>query len=212
MLLLPGNNHTSVKIHIKYMVSNRCKMLVKEELRNLGLHFILIDMGVAEIMENITEMQRKELKAALMKSGLELMDDKRSVLIENIKKAVIERVHYSEDLPKKNFSVYLSEKLEYDYTYLANIFSEVQGITIEKFIIAHKIERVKELIMYDEFNLTEISYKMNYSSVAHLSNQFKKITGLTPSHFKNLKDKRRIPLEEVGIPGKAVKIKKFKKT
>jgi AraC-like DNA-binding protein len=179
------------------MVSNRCKMLVKEELRSLGLHFI-VDMGVADIMEEITPDQREHIKIALLKSGLELMDDKKAVLIEKIKSVIIEMIHYSDELPKVNFSDYLSEKLNYDYTYLANLFSEVQGITIEKFIISHKIERVKELIIYGELNLTEIAWNMHYSSVAHLSNQFKKITGLTPSHFKNLKYKRRQPIEEVG--------------
>jgi AraC-like DNA-binding protein len=172
-------------------------MLVKEELKNLGLHFI-VDMGVADIMEDISDEQRNQLRAALLRSGLELMDDKRAVLIEKIKKVIIEMVHYTDELPKVNFSDYLSEKLGYDYTYLANLFSEVQGTTIEKFIISHKIERVKELIIYDEMNLTEIAWNMHYSSVAHLSNQFKKVTGLTPSHFKSLKDKRRSPIEDVG--------------
>jgi AraC-like DNA-binding protein len=179
------------------MVSNRCKMVVKEELKNLGLHFI-VDMGVVDIMEDITLDQREQIKIALLRSGLELMDDKKAMLIEQIKKVVIEMVHYTDDLPKVNFSDFLSEKLHYDYTYLANLFSEVEGTTIERFIISHKIERVKELIIYDELNLTEIAWNMHYSSVAHLSNQFKKITGLTPSHFKNLKNKRRIPIEEIG--------------
>jgi len=172
-------------------------MLVKEELTNLGLHFI-VDMGVADIMEDITDEQRNQIRAALLRSGLELMDDKRAVLIEKIKKVIIEMVHYTDELPKVNFSDFLSGKLGYDYTYLANLFSEVQGTTIEKFVIAHKIERVKELIIYDEMNLTEIAWNMHYSSVAHLSNQFKKVTGLTPSHFKSLKDKRRSPIEDVG--------------
>ncbi len=125
------------------------------------------------------------------------MDDKKAVLIERIRNIIIEMVHYSKELPKTNFSDFLSEKLNYDYTYLANLFSEVQGTTIEKFIIAHKIERVKELIIYDELNLTEIAWLMHYSSVAHLSNQFKKITGLTPSHFKQLKNKRRKAIEDI---------------
>ncbi len=125
------------------------------------------------------------------------MDDRKAVLIERIKNAIIEMVHYREDLLKMNFSDYLSEKLNYDYTYLANLFSEIQGTTIEKFIIAHKIEKVKELIIYDELNLTEIAWKMHYSSVAHLSNQFKKITGLTPSHFKQLKNRRRQAIEDL---------------
>jgi len=187
-----------LKLYIKYMVSMRCKMVVKEELRKLGLHFIIVDMGVVDIMENITAEQREEIRIALLKSGLELMDDKKAMLIEKIKNVIIEMVHYSDELPKINFSVYLGEKLNYDYTYLSNLFSEVQGITIEKFIISHKIERVKELIIYDELSLTEIAWNMHYSSVAHLSNQFKKITGLSPSHFKKLKDKRRSPIEEIG--------------
>lgn len=178
------------------MVSQRCKMVVKDELKKLGLHFV-VDMGVADIMEDLTNEQLNLIRKALILSGLELMDDKKAVLIEKIKAVVIEMIHYSEELPKVNFSNFLSEKLHYDYTYLANLFSEVQGTTIEKYVIAHKIEMVKELIIYDELNLTEIAWKMRYSSVAHLSNQFKKITGLTPSHFKNLKDKRRNPIEDI---------------
>jgi AraC-like DNA-binding protein len=180
------------------MVSIRCKMLVKEELKKLGLHFILVDMGVVDIMEDINAEQREQIRIALCMSGLELMDDKKAVLIEKIKNVIIDMVHYKDEMAKTNFSDFISEKLDYDYTYLSNLFSEVQGITIEKFIITHKIERVKELIIYDELNLTEIAWKMHYSSVAHLSNQFKKITGLTPSHFKQLKNKRRIPIEDIG--------------
>ena len=179
------------------MVSQRCKMVVKEELNKLGFLYIIVDMGVVDVMDDINKEQREQIKIALQKSGLELMDDKKSVLIEKIKKVIIEMVHYTDELPKTNFSDYLSEKLNYDYTYMANLFSEVQGTTIEKFIIAHKIERVKELIIYDEDNLTEIAWKMHYSSVAHLSNQFKKVTGLTPTHFKQLKDKRRKALEDI---------------
>ena len=182
------------------MVSNRCKIAVKEELRKLGLHFIVVDLGEVEIMENISAEQREQMKAALLISGFELMDDKKAILIEKIKTAVIEMVHHSDENIKINFSDYLSEKLSHNYTYLANLFSEVQGISIEQFIIAHKIERIKELIIYDELNITEIAWKMNYSSVAHLSNQFKKVTGLTPSHFRQLKDKRRSSIEDIGIP------------
>ena len=182
------------------MVSNRCKMVVKEELKKLGLHFIVVDLGEVEIMENINVEQLEQVKIALHESGLELMDDKRAVLIEKIKNTIIEMVHHTEETIKVNFSDYLSEKLNHDYTYMANLFSEVQGTTIEQFIISHKIERIKELMIYGELNITEIAWKMNYSSVAHLSNQFKKATGLSPSHFKQLKDKRRSPLEEVGIP------------
>jgi len=188
-----------MKIYIKYMVSLRCKMVVKEELKKLGLHFIVVDLGEIEIMEDITDQQREELKIALLNSGLELMDDKRAVLIEKIINVIVEMVHYSDELPKINYSEFISDKLNYDYTYLSNLFSEVKGITIQQFIIIHKIERVKELLLYDELNLTEISYRMQYSSVAHLSNQFKKITGLTPSEFKHLKVKHRSPIEEIGI-------------
>lgn len=180
------------------MVSNRCKMVVKEELKKLGLHFILVDLGEINIMENISTEQREKLKIALLDSGLELMDDKRAVLIEKIKNVIIEMVHHSDEIIKINFSDFLSEKLNHDYTYLANLFSEVQGTTIEQFIISHKIERIKELMIYGELNITQIAWKMNYSSVAHLSNQFKKVTGLSPSHFKQLKDKRRSPIEEIG--------------
>jgi len=186
-----------MKLYIKYMVSNRCKMAVKEELKKLGLHFIVVDLGEVEIMETITPDQREQLKISLIDSGLELMDDKRAVLIEKIKNTIIEMVHHSDEMIKTNFSDYLSEKLDHDYTYLANLFSEVQGSTIEHFIINHKIERIKELIIYDELNITEIAWKMNYSSVAHLSNQFKKVTGLSPSHFKQLKDKRRSQIEDI---------------
>src|SRR5665647_1757965 len=161
------------------MVSMRCKMVVKEELKKLGLHFIIVDMGVVDIMENISAEQREKIRIALLKSGLELMDDKKAVLIEKIKNVIIEMVHYTDELPKTNFSDYLSEKLNHDYTYLSKLFSESGGTTIEHFILLHKIERVKELIIYDELNLTEIARKLHYSSVAHLSNQFRKITGLT---------------------------------
>ena len=179
------------------MVSIRCKMMVKAELDKLGLHYGAVELGDVEVKENITDEQREKLKIALLKSGLELMDDKKAMLIEKIKNVIVEMVHYADERPKTNFSDYLTEKLNYDYTYLANLFSEVTGITIEHYIIAHKIERVKELLLYDELNLTEISYKLNYSSVAHLSNQFKKVTGLTPTFFKHLKQKRRTTLDNV---------------
>ncbi len=180
------------------MVSTRCKMAVKTELSKLGLHFIVVDLGEVEIMENISPSQREQLKVGLHSAGLELMDDKRAVLIERIKNVITEMIHYSDAVPKVNYSDYISEKLNYDYTYLSNIFSEVKGITIQQFIIIHKIERAKELLLYDELNLTQISYKLHYSSVAHLSNQFKKITGLSPSQFKQLKHSRRTPIEQLG--------------
>ncbi|MTI41192.1 AraC family transcriptional regulator [Fulvivirga lutimaris] len=179
------------------MVSLRCKMMVKEELSKLGIHYVVLDLGVVEVLEDITIEQRAELKMNLLKSGLELLDDKRSILIERIKNVIIEMIHHTDELPKVNYSDYISEKLDYDYTYLANTFSEVKGITIQQFIIINKIERAKELLIYDELSLTEISYKLHYSSVAHLSNQFKKITGLTPTFYKELKDKRKLNLEDV---------------
>ena len=179
------------------MVCIRCKMVVKDELAKLGLHYTTVELGEADILENISVVQHDQFRDALLKSGLELMDDKRSVLIEKIKNVIIELVHYSEEPLAIKFSEFLSQKVHHDYTYLANLFSEVQGTTIEKFFIAHKIERVKELLVYNELNLTEIAYLMHYSSVAHLSAQFKKITGLTPSHFKQLRHKRRSMLEDM---------------
>ncbi len=186
-----------MKLYIKNMVCNRCKMVVKSEMKKLGLHYIFVELGVAEIMEEISHELRYELNTGLRKSGLELMDDRKSILIEKIKNIIVELVHYSDILPKTNLSDYLSDKLNYDYTYLANLFSEVHGTTIEKFFINHKIERVKELLVYDELNLKEIAYKLHYSSASHLSSQFKRVSGLTPSHFKQLKHKRRIALENV---------------
>lgn len=179
------------------MVSLRCKMVVKDALDNLGLHLIMIDLGIVEIAEELSESQREKLKKVLLYSGLELMDDKKSMLIEKIKNVIIEMVHYSEEMPKVNYSDYISQKLGQDYTHMSKIFSEVKGITIEHFIIFHKIERVKELLLYDELNLTQISYILDYSSVAHLSKQFKKVTGLTPSYFKQLKNKRRNNLDSI---------------
>ena len=180
------------------MVSNRCKMAVKEELKKLGLHFIVVDLGEIEIMENISIEVREQLRLQLHNSGLELMDDKKAILIEKIKNVIVEMVHYSDEMIKTNFSDYLSQKLNHDYTYMSNLFSEVQGSTIEHFIILHKIERIKEYIIYDELTISEIAWKLNYSSVSHLSNQFKKVTGLTPTHFRQLKDKRRTSIEEIG--------------
>jgi AraC-like DNA-binding protein len=186
-----------LKIFIKYMVSIRCKMVVKSELEALGLHYGAVDLGEVEVRELITAEQREHLKNALLKSGLELLDDKKAILIEKIKNCIVEMIHYQDEVPKIKHSDYLHEKLDHDYTYLANLFSEATGITIEQYVISHKIERVKELLLYDELNLTEISYKLNYSSVAHLSNQFKKVTGLTPSYFKKIRQKRLTNLENV---------------
>jgi len=184
-------------LHIKNMVSNRCKMIVKSELEKLGLHFRTINLGEVEITEELNEENKNQLNINLKKSGLALIEDRKDMLIEKIKIIIIELVHYSEKQLKINLSDYLSQKLKFDYTYLANLFSEHQGITIEHFFLSHKIERVKELLIYDELNITEIADQMHYSSVAHLSNQFKKMTGLTPSHYKHLKVKKRRPLEKV---------------
>lgn len=187
----------NVKLYIKYMVSLRCKMVVKESIKKLGLQVMAVDLGVVELLGDITPEQHHQLRLLLTPFGLELLDDKKSILIERIKSLIVEMIHYSDELPKENYSEYISKTLQYDYTYLSNIFSEVKGITIQQFIIIHKIERVKELLMYDELNLTEISYKLHYSSVAHLSNQFKKVTGLSPSFYKQMKQKRKTNLENM---------------
>jgi AraC-like DNA-binding protein len=179
------------RIHIKYMVSLRCIMVVKEELNKLGIRFSNVNLGEVEIAEKITAAQKESLRINLNKIGLELLDDKKSILIDKIKNEIIKMIHQSESLPRINYSDFLSEQLGYDYTYLSNIFSEVQGITIQQFIIFNKIEKVKEMLMYNELNLTEISYQLDYSSVSHLSNQFKKVTGLTPSFYKYMKEMRK---------------------
>ena len=186
-----------MKVYIKNMVSLRCKMIVKEEFERLGLRYAVIDLGMVETADELTINQRAELKDCLLQSGLELLEDRKSEVIEQIKNVVVRMIHYSDEVPKVNYSDYISEKLSYNYNYLSNLFSEVKGITIQQFIIKHKIERVKELLLYDELNLTEISYKMHYSSVAHLSNQFKKITGFSPSIFKQSQHKRMANLENV---------------
>jgi len=179
------------------MVSLRCKLVVKEELEKLGLHYVAVDLGMVEIKEVITEEQQLLLKENLRKKGLELLEDKKSILIEKIKNVIVEMVHYADELPKENYSEYISNKLGYDYTYLSNLFSEVKGTSIQNFIIMHKIEKAKELLLYDELNIAEISYQLHYSSPAHLSTQFKKITGLIPSYFKELKQKRLSNLENL---------------
>lgn len=186
-----------MKLFIKYMVSIRCKMIVKAELEKLGLLYKSVELGEVEMFELPKPEEREMLKASLLQSGLLLMDDKKAILIERIKNVIVEMVHYEEEALLVKNSEYISKKLHHDYTYLSNLFSEATGITIEHYIIMHKIEKVKELIIYNELNLIEIAWKLNYSSVAHLSTQFKKITGLTPSFFKSLKDKRRNTLENL---------------
>lgn len=172
-------------------------MIVRSELEKMQVPFTIVELGEVEISEELSSSQKEELKASLLKFGLELMEDKKSILIEKIKNIVVEMIHYNDDAPVINFSNYLSEKLNYDYNYLSNLFSEVKGTTIEHFIIAHKIEKAKELLIYNELTLTEIAEKLHYSNVAHLSNQFKKVTGLTPTFFKNMKHKRLIALESL---------------
>lgn len=179
------------------MVSLRCKMLVRSELEKMKLNHTIVELGEVEIMEDLSPEKHAQLKKSLLISGLELMDDQRAILVEKIKNIIVEMVHYTEEMPKVNFSDYLSTKLNQEYNHLSSLFSEVKGITIEHFIIIHKIERVKELIIYDELNMTQIAEKLHYSSVAHLSTQFKKATGLTPSFFKSLKEKKRTALENL---------------
>ncbi len=179
------------------MVCVRCKNLVKSELDKLGLHHTRVELGEVEIMEDMSEEQLNLLNVSLKQAGLELIADKKSILVEKIKAAIIELVHHTDDQINVNHSDYLSAKLNHNYTYLAHLFTEVKGITIEKFYLTHKVEKVKELLMYDELSLSEISFKLHYSSVAHLSNQFKKMTGLTPSQFKHLKCKGRLALENL---------------
>jgi hypothetical protein len=172
-------------------------MVVKAAAEELNIPYSAVDLGFIEIDQKLSESVLEKFKAKLLKSGLEILDDKRSILIEKIKNVVIEMVHYADEFPKVNFSTYLSEKLGYDYTYLSNLFTEVKGTTIQEFIILHKIEKAKELIMYNEMSIADIAYTLNYSSAAHFSTQFKKVTGLTPSFFKKLKKQRETDLEDL---------------
>ncbi|HEX6169608.1 MAG TPA: helix-turn-helix transcriptional regulator [Chitinophagaceae bacterium] len=186
-----------MKLFIKNMVSIRCTMIVKSVLENLGLHYNYVRLGEAEIRENLTEDKLCELKTALLKYEFELLEDRKTILVEKVRNIVIEMIHFSDVQPNVKFSIYLSDKLNYDYTYLSNLFSQVNGTTIENFVISHKIERAKEMLVYNEFTLAEISRKLHYSSVPYLSNQFKKITGLSPSYFKKMKHKRLLALDSL---------------
>jgi AraC-like DNA-binding protein len=179
------------------MVCSRCKMVVKSELENLALHPLAIELGEVEIQEENIDFVKDELIKNLNSLGFELMDDKKSRVIDRIKTLIIELVHDKNNELKTNLSDYLSEQLAQDYNTLSHLFSEVEGITIEKYFIAQKIEKVKELLMYDELTLNEIAYQLNYSSVAHLSNQFKKITGFPPTYFKQLKSRKRRQIEDL---------------
>jgi len=172
-------------------------MVVKDELIKLGLHPKSVELGEVEIIEELNSQKKSQLNKVLESYGFELIDDKKSQLIEKIKNTIVELVHYSEDQLKTNFSEHISAKLHYDYNYLSNLFSEVEGTTIEKYVIAQKIEKVKELLKYDELSLSTIADKLGYSSVAYLSNQFKKQTGLTPSFYKSLRQNKRTNLEDL---------------
>lgn len=179
------------------MVSIRCKMMVKSALAEMSINYTVVELGEIAINEKLSEKRKGQLKLALKNIGLELMEEQRAKIIENIKSVVIEMVHYSDHLPTVSFPVYLSQKLDQDYTLLSNMFSTVKGISIDHFIILHKIEKIKELIIYDELNLVEIAHKLGYKSVAGLSSQFKKMTGLTPVFFKSLKNQRKSLLKDI---------------
>jgi len=186
-----------MKVYIKNMVCSRCKMVVKSELEKLGLQLLSVDLGEVEVVSPITESQKQEIAGRLKSFGFELIDDKKSKTIEKIKTLIIELIYNQNNELSINLSEFLSQKLAVDYASLSNLFSEVEGTTIEKYFILQKIERVKEFLMYDEMSLSEIAFLLNYSSVGYLSNQFKKITGLTPSHFKQLKNKKRRQIEDL---------------
>jgi AraC-like DNA-binding protein len=186
-----------MKLYIKYKVSTQSRVVVSSELEQLGLHISDMVLGEMKVSEKLTDEQREQLKVALVKTDPELLDDRKATLVEKIKTAIIEVIHYAEEVPKMTFSDYLRDKLNHDYTYMSNLFSAATGTTIEHFIITHKIERAKDLLMYEDLSLTQISYILNYSSVAHLSNQFKKVTGLTPTFFKQLMGKKASVLAKV---------------
>jgi AraC-like DNA-binding protein len=186
-----------MKLYIKNMVCNRCIMVVRTELKKFGLHPVSVELGEVELAGEINEEEKKALNEVMHQLGFQLINDKKSRWIEQIKNVVVELVHHQEAQIKTNLSTYISEKINYDYSYLSNLFSEVQGVTIEQYYIAQKIEKVKELLVYDELSLSEIADELHYSSVSHLSKQFKKVTGLTPTHFRQVKEKKRKPLDEV---------------
>ena len=186
-----------MKVYIKYMVSNCCKLMVKEEFNKLNIKISSIELGELEVQQKISVRQFDKIRAALLRNGHEIMEDKRSIQIERVKNAIIDMIHYSDELPEVNYSDYLSDKLECDYTSLSSLFSEVTGSTLQQFIIVNKIERAKELIIYNELSIKEIAYKLHYSSLPHFSNQFKKLTGLSPVYFKALKKRKRIALEHL---------------
>lgn len=184
-------------IFIKNMVCNRCIMVVQNELDKLGITVKNIKLGEVTVQQALSDNDKTLLENRLVPLGFELIDNKKSRIIEKIKNIIIDLVHHHESEIKQNLSAILSAELHHDYHYLSNLFSEVEGVTIEKYFIAQKIEKVKELLVYDELSLSEIAFQLNYSSVAYLSNQFKKVTGLTPSHFKQIKADKRKPIDKV---------------
>lgn len=186
-----------MKIYIKNMACESCKIFVKETLDDMGISHGKVDLGEIDLKEEVSDADKKILNSKIKKAGLELLEKKDGVLVEKIRKVIIDYVYKSDDKPNLNFSTLLSQELSYSYNYLANFFSEVEATTIEQYIIHLKIERIKEMIILEEFTLSQIADKMHYSSAAHLSKQFKKITGLTPSHFKTLKEKRRVTIQDL---------------
>jgi len=187
-----------MNLHIKNMVCNRCKLVVKSELEKVGLHPLVINLGEVILQEDqLSPEQAEAIQSSFNELGFEIIDDKKSALIAKIKTLIIELVHQNDSDLNINLSDHLSHKLHHDYSYLSNLFSGIEGTTIEKYYINQKIEKVKELLVYDELSLSEIAFKLNYSSVAHLSAQFKKVTGLTPTHFKSVTSIKRKPLDEV---------------
>jgi len=186
-----------MKIYVKNMACESCKVVVKNALEELHLVPLKVELGEIETKGDVTDNQKKKLNSMIKKAGLELLEKKQGVLIEKIRKIMIDYVYSSAQKSKNKFSVLLSTKLGHNYAYLANFFSEVEATTIEQYLISLKIERIKELIILEEFSLSQIADKLHYSSIAHLSNQFKKVTGLSPSHFKKLKEKRRITIQEL---------------
>lgn len=179
------------------MACESCKVVVREALQELDISTVKVDLGEIETKEDVTDEEKQKLNNKIKKVGLELLEKKRGILIEKIRKEIIDYVYKTDEKPKIKFSVLLSKKLHHSYTYLANFFSEVEATTIEQYIIALKIERIKELIIFDEHTISEIAYMLHYSSTAHLSTQFKRSTGLTPSHFKALKEKRRTTIQNI---------------
>ncbi len=186
-----------MRLHIRNMVCNRCKMVVQAELERLGFKPLVMELGEVTLDRDLSDAEKGKIDDHLQQFGFALIDDRKSKTIERIKTLIVDLVQHHNSELKTNLSDYLSEQLRQDYSHLTTLFSEVEGTTIEKYYIAQRIEKVKELLVYDEMTLSEIAYTLNYSSVAHLSNQFKKVTGLTPSHFKHIRDEKRKPLDEV---------------